>query len=73
MGHDRDGQPGGPFADIFHLKPDGGLEFFPGFCRLLQASAAVRLAEPDGPIRERMYGAIVITTTPSKESQGAFV
>lgn len=56
MGHDRDGQISRPFADIFHLQPDGGLEFFPSFCRLFQASATVWPAERDRPNRELCLG-----------------
>jgi hypothetical protein len=41
MGHDRDGQVRRPFADIFHLQPDRGLEFFAGFRWLLQVSIAI--------------------------------
>ena len=38
MGRDRDGQVRRPFADVFHLQPDGGFEFFARFRRLLQVS-----------------------------------
>ena len=38
VGRDRDGQVRRPFADVFHLQPDGGFEFFARFRRLLQVS-----------------------------------
>lgn len=58
--HDRDGEIGRQLTDILHLQSDRCLEFFPGFCRLLQASAVFWLAERNRPIRQRMYGVIVI-------------
>jgi hypothetical protein len=58
--HDRDGEISPQLADVLHLQPDRGLEFFPGFCRLLQAWAVFWLTERNRPIRERMFGAIVI-------------
>lgn len=60
MRHDRDGEIRRQLADILHFQPDRGLEFFPGFCRLLQASAVFWLAKRDGPMRERMFGAIIV-------------
>ena len=36
--HDGNGQARRPFADVFHLQPDGGFEFFARFRRLLQVS-----------------------------------
>src|SRR5258705_3861894 len=41
IGHDRDGQVRRPFANVFHLQPDRGLEFFAGFRWLLQVSIAI--------------------------------
>ena len=38
VGRDRDGQVRRPFADVFHLQPDGGFEFFASVRRLLQVS-----------------------------------
>ena len=44
--HDRDREIRRPVADVFHLQPDGGLQFFAGFGRLLQADSFSR-AERD--------------------------
>jgi hypothetical protein len=41
MGHDRDGKVRRPFANVFHLQPDRGLEFFAGFRWLLQVPIAI--------------------------------
>src|SRR2546430_469304 len=50
MWRDGDGQTGRPFANVFDLEPDRGLEFFARFCRLLHAcsvlSAHARGAAP---------------------------
>jgi hypothetical protein len=44
--HDRDGQVRRPVADVFHLQPDGGLQFFAGFRRLFQADLSPRGTGP---------------------------
>jgi hypothetical protein len=44
--HDGDGQARRPFANVFHLQPDRGLELFARFCRLLQASLSPRGTGP---------------------------
>jgi hypothetical protein len=36
-------------SDVFHLQPDGGFEFFPRFCRLLQPSITGLRRDPGPP------------------------
>ena len=36
MGHHGNRQARGPLADVFHFRPDRGLELFARFCRFLQ-------------------------------------
>ena len=36
MRHDRDGEIRRQLADVFHLQPDRGFQFFARFCRFLQ-------------------------------------
>ena len=49
VGRDRDGQVRRPFADVFHLQPDGGFEFFARFRRLLQVSITRFRRSPEPP------------------------
>ncbi|SIO56468.1 hypothetical protein SAMN05443247_08288 [Bradyrhizobium erythrophlei] len=47
MGHDRDGEIRRQLADVFHLQPDRGLQFFARFCRFLQTPSL--LVARNGP------------------------
>jgi hypothetical protein len=47
MGHDRDGEIRRQLADVFHLQPDRGFQFFARFCRFLQTSITAWGAERD--------------------------
>ena len=49
VGRDRDGQVRRPFADVFHLQPDGGFEFFARFRRLFQVSITGLRRDPGPP------------------------
>jgi hypothetical protein len=49
VGRDGDGQVRRPFADVFHLQPDGGFEFFARFCWLLQPSITGLRRDPGPP------------------------
>jgi hypothetical protein len=49
---DGNGQARRPFANVFHLQPDRGLEFFARFCWLLHASiTGLRRGPGPPPIR----------------------
>jgi hypothetical protein len=58
MGHDRDGEIRRQLADVFHLQPDRGFQFFARFCRFLQTSITAWGAERDHRLwlSERAHG-----------------